>query len=192
MKLNLQISLLMILFFSWTLIQCTENNMDNERPSNSVTHETDYSVRVDSLFLGYYFGMTKKDFMDHSWQLNKEGIISGYSTIGHTFSELEYPALMEFFPEFNEDRIIRMPVKMEYRGWAPWNEHLSVEHLMKDLVHFYEQSEGEKFKVFSSGDTDDPVYRSIRGNREIQISKHSVSKVMVMFSDLSATEPTPE
>ena len=182
----------MMLVFSWTFIQCTENNMDNEHPSNSVTHVTDYSVRVDSLFLGYYFGMTKKDFMDHSWQLNKEGIISGYSTIGHTFRELEYPALMEFFPEFDEDRIIRMPVKMEYRGWAPWNEHLSVENLMKDLVNYYEQSEGEHFRTLSSSDTDDPVYRSIRGNREIQISRHSINKVMVMFSDLSATEPSPE
>lgn len=180
---------------AFLLVHCTPKSEYQLR----VERELASGVRADSLFLGYYFGMTKKAFMDHSWELNKEGVISGYSTIGHTFTELEYPALMEFFPEFHDDRIVRMPVKIEYRGWAPWNDHLAPEVLMTDLVKHYEETYGEQFDEIRNEEVGgkeemgmgveigDVTYVSIRGNRQIRIFKESVSKVMLEFTDLSVS-----
>lgn len=191
------------------LVHCTPKSEYQLR----VERELASGVRADSLFLGYHFGMSKKAFMDHSWELNKEGVISGYSTIGHTFTELAYPALMEFFPEFRDDKMVRMPVKIEYRGWAPWNDHLAPEVLMTDLVKHYEETYGEQFHEIKNeevvgtkemgigmgvemgqeiggemgGVMGDVTYISIRGNRQIRIFKESVSKVMLEFTDLSAS-----
>ena len=202
MKRNSILMLSMLVMISvFLLVHCTPKSEYQLR----VERELASGVRADSLFLGYYFGMTKKAFMDHSWELNKEGVISGYSTIGHTFTELEYPALMEFFPEFHDDRIVRMPVKIEYRGWAPWNDHLAPEVLMTDLVKHYEEKYGEQFDEIRNEEVGaeeevggkeemgmglemgDVTYVSIRGNRQIRIFKESVSKVMLEFTDLSVS-----
>lgn len=180
MKRNFFLMIVPLLLALW-IIQCTQKSEYELR----VERELASGVRADSLFLGYHFGMSKKAFMDHSWQLNKEGVIAGYATIGHTFTELPHPALMEFFPEFDENGIVRMPVTMEYRGWAPWNEHLSPEVLIKDLVQLYESKYGERFDVMPNETTGDSVYVSIRGNRLIRVYKESVSEVMLEFSDLS-------
>jgi len=192
---SILMSSILVVISAFLLVHCTPKSEYQLR----VERELASGVRADSLFLGYYFGMTKKAFMDHSWELNKEGVISGYSTIGHTFTELEYPALMEFFPEFHDDRIVRMPVKIEYRGWAPWNDHLAPEVLMTDLVKHYEEKYGEQFDEIRNEEVGgkeemgmglemgDVTYASIRGNRQIRIFKESVSKVMLEFTDLSVS-----
>src|SRR5260221_12796383 len=41
-----------------------------------VERELASNTRHDSLFLGMHFGMTKKEFFDHCWALNREHILT--------------------------------------------------------------------------------------------------------------------
>lgn len=83
---------------------------------NNCSSETDYESMVrkglesgieqDSLFLGYYLGMSRDDFFSSSWEMNKQGIITGYTKIVYELQDLFYPANMEFYPLFLNDGAI--------------------------------------------------------------------------------------
>ncbi len=80
-------------------------------------------VRNDSLFLGYHFGMTREDFFEHSWKLNKQKVVLNGTgaEILQTENALKSEAQKIFYPKFKDEKIVRMPVKYSYDGWAPWN-----------------------------------------------------------------------
>ena len=79
-------------------------------------------------FLGLYFGMPEKDFYMHCWKLNQKGLIKqgeSNTTVEYQLKdELKYPAVMDFYPKFNQGKISEMPVMFKYKGWAPWNKTL--------------------------------------------------------------------
>src|ERR1043165_7156382 len=93
--------------------------------SKLAKEEMGKGIRVDSLFLGIRFGMTRKDFFGYCWELNKKGIItdgtSNTIVLYKMDSGLRYPASMNFYPDFYENRIYHMRVSFQYNGWAPWN-----------------------------------------------------------------------
>src|SRR5690606_9507700 len=106
------------------------------------THKSEYrkmvekemakEVRVDSLFMGLEFGMTRKEFFAHCWELNKQGLFRdgpGNATVEYETNELKYPAYMHFYPAFHEGKIYEIPVKFKYKAWAPWNIHLFADSL---------------------------------------------------------------
>lgn len=44
-----------------------------------ITEELNTSVRIDTLFMGYHFGMSKDKFYDHSRKLNRQKLITNGS-----------------------------------------------------------------------------------------------------------------
>ena len=68
--------------------------------------------RVDSLFLGFYFGMTRDDFFAHSWDLNKKKIVTnGAGAEIIKYEEAEKSGLkISFYPIFANEKIVAMPV----------------------------------------------------------------------------------
>ena len=60
-------------------------------------------VRYDTLFLGMYLGMTKKDFYTHCWALNKRGLIRqgpGNASVYYKSVKLKDTVEMNFYPDF--------------------------------------------------------------------------------------------
>src|SRR5690625_5927545 len=55
---------------------------DNRTPyEKMLQRELDSGIRQDTLFLGYYLGMPKQEFFDHSWELNQRKIVRGDSFV---------------------------------------------------------------------------------------------------------------
>jgi hypothetical protein len=151
------------------------------------------NVRYDSLFLGLKFGMTKKEFFKHCWDLNKEGVLSnGPSSLSVQYrldsTELRASAYMWFYPEFKDDKIVKMPIKFTYREWAPWNPSLSSDSLLVDLTQMIEKWYGGKFIEIRSNTDDRIVWVKIDGNRRIRIYKENISTIRADITDLIELE----
>ena len=99
--------------------------------------------RVDSLFLGISFGMTSKTFYGYCWELNKKGIFtdgaSNTMVLYKINSALRFPASMNFYPDFYENKIYHMRVIFQYDGWAPWNKAQYADSLLPDILRLYKK-----------------------------------------------------
>ncbi len=150
-------------------------------------HELASGVRHDSLFMGIYLGMPEKDFYTHCWMLNREELIkqgTSNTTVEHALrEELKYPATMNFYPEFSRGRIVEMPVRFIYSGWAPWNKSLSSDSLQSEVLKWYENVYGNGF-ITVKHPRRGIAYTKIDGNRRITIFKEDDMHVWAVFTDM--------
>jgi len=77
---NLNFVFVGILFIGCSLfIGCdTEKSYEN-----LVNEQLQSGVQNDSLFLDYYFGMSREEFRDYSWQMNQRGVLTGFVDINY-------------------------------------------------------------------------------------------------------------
>jgi hypothetical protein len=161
----------------------------DESYQTMVERQLSSGVQNDSLFLGYHFGMTRQDFRDSSWEMNRDGILTGLVNVEYSFTDLGHRASMIFYPEFEDDKIVRIPVKVSYNAWAPWNEQFWPENLAKDLVQYYQDVYGGTFRQVYIPEIEKRAYVNIQGNREIRIYPFSENEVMADFINLREYEP---
>ena len=91
---------------------------------------------------------------------------------------------MHFYPKFVEGKIFEMPVEFKYDDWALWNEELSVENLMEEVIDVLESWYGDGFIKMVNEDETKTVWVKVDGNRRIRVYRQSVSSVAVVFTDL--------
>ena len=146
-------------------------------------------IRYDSLFMGLSFGMTQKEFYEHCWDMNKDSIIkqgSANMSVQYDINEeLEHPATMNFYPRFDSGKIVEMPVRFIYNGWAPWTKELSPDKLAKDVKSWYEDIYGKGF-ISVTHPFNGTAYTKIDGNRRITIYVENDLYVWAIFTDLLA------
>jgi hypothetical protein len=146
-------------------------------------------IRYDSLFMGITFGMTQKEFYEHCWDMNKDSIIkqgSANMSVQYDLNEeLEHPATMNFYPRFDSGKIVEMPVRFIYNGWAPWTKELSASNLAKDVKTWYEDIYGKGF-ISVTHPFNGTAYTKIDGNRRITIYVENDLYVWAIFTDLLA------
>ncbi|TFH27308.1 MAG: hypothetical protein E4H10_04295 [Bacteroidia bacterium] len=146
-------------------------------------------LRYDSLFMGIHFGMSDKDFYTLCWELNREGIIrqsnSNTSVEYHPGEKLKHPATVEFYPKFLNEKIVEMPVKFYYDGWAPWNKELSSGKLVEDIRAWYEDEYGKGF-ITVIHPARGKAFTKIDGNRRITIYQEDDLYAWAIFTDMSA------
>jgi len=145
-------------------------------------------IRNDSLFMGIYLGMPEKNFYTHCWALNRQGIIKQgmrNTTVEYQMrEELNYPAIMDFYPIFEKGKIYEMPVKFVYSGWAPWNKSLGSDSLQFNILKWYEKQYGKGFLAVEHPKRG-IAYVKIDGNRRISIFKENDTYVWAIFTDMS-------
>lgn len=176
-----QLFALVICLFTVALTGCS-NDLSYE---DWLERETASGVQNDTLFLGYYFGMERQNFRDASWEMNQQGLMSGFTKINYPFNELNHRATMEFWPDFTDDKVSRIPIEVSYNAWAPWNRDFWSENLMEDLVEYYESKFETRFRHIYVPEIEANAFVSIEGNREIRISRINDQKVMLDFIDHS-------
>lgn len=144
-------------------------------------------IRYDSLFMGISFGMTTEEFYKHCWGLNKDSVVrqgsANMSVQYDIYKELDYPATMNFYPKFHEDRIVEMPVRFIYNGWAPWTKELSATNLALDVKQWYEEIYGKGF-ITVKHPLNGNAYTKIDGNRRITIYVENDLYVWARFTDM--------
>jgi len=178
---KLLLSLILILFI---------NSCDNRSEYELiVANELNNSERADSLFLGYYFGMTTSDFFAHSRQLNSDGAVTGQTTIHYSFDDLGNTVTKYFYPSFEDDKIYRIPIEASYDGWAPWNRSFFSDSLMVDLMDLYNNQYGAEFFLTQIPDKEENVWVSVQSNRRIVLNKKDDMIVQIEFLDLTVQNP---
>src|SRR3954471_15648469 len=101
-----------LLFLTVVHEGCTRDNKVDQY-KRLVKSELTTGKRVDSIFLGIYFGMTSKQFFAYCWEMNKKGLFTdGQSNTAVLYrlnhNELKSPASMNFYPEMYENKINKM------------------------------------------------------------------------------------
>jgi hypothetical protein len=175
--------ILPVLIFSVVITGCSPKAKYERR----LKKELASGVRSDSIFMGIYFGMSQMDFYTHCWMLNKHGLIRqgpSNNTVEYAIKkELKYPATMNFYPTFENGKIVEMPVEFKYTGWAPWNKKLSADSLQADVLRWYKEKYGRDFMAVRHP-KHGIAYVKINGNRRITIFKQDDMRVWVYFTDM--------
>jgi hypothetical protein len=182
-----------ISFFLYLLVvtqsACGDADMKDYR--RLVSKEMATGKRVDSLFFGIHFGMTSKEFYAHCWELNKKGLLTdGLNNMAVLYklnrNELRHNGSMNFYPQFYENRIVKMPVTFQYDGWAPWNKNLFADSLKEDVLHLYKKwyPGGNPF-IKMEDEKRGTIYIKVDGNRRITIGRYNDLQVKVDYTDLS-------
>ena len=172
------------------IIACTLSCGKKARYDRLLKQELTSGVRYDSLFLGIYLDMTSKDFYAHCWELNKKGLIRQGNqnlSVEHELNTLNYPAKMNFYPTFLEDRIYEMPVRFQYDGWAPWNKHLWSDSLQLDVLDLLKDWYGQDFMEVKHS-RHGSAFVKVDGNRRITIFTHGEAEVYAVITDMSKVE----
>jgi hypothetical protein len=169
-------------------VGCSQSEMDLY--NKLVENELASKRKVNDIFMGISLGMTSKDFYGHCWEMNNKGIFTdgaGNTAVNYKLKnkELKHPAEMNFYPEFNDNRISRMWVKFEYDGWMPWNKKLDSDDLLEDVLQLYKKwyPEGNQF-IKINDKTKGTIYVKVDGNRRIIIGRFDEVQVKVDYTDL--------
>lgn len=171
--------ILLVLFAGCTKKSDYEKLLYKERMKDS---------RTDTIFLNYYFGMPAEDFFNHSWNLNRNEIVTGQQTIQYNITDLKSQATMSFFPLFKNGKIFKMPVEIYYDGWSPWNKSLFADSLIVDLTNLYNDKYDSDFILTIHPEHNKTAYIDINSNRQISIYKNDDRTVHIEFLDLSTID----
>ncbi len=153
-------------------------------------------VRNDSLFFGFEFGMTRKDFYAVGWEVNKTGAIM-HGPLNRTV-QYHMPAqkrgnlgmYMLFFPDFDENETIKnMDLTFRWDAVVPGHPQLNVDTLLvasKDtLMKWYG---GNEFILTEFDKEPKEVWVKVDGNRRITLTKFEQIQVKGVISDLTNSE----
>jgi hypothetical protein len=164
-----------------------------EQYSKLVKKELASGARVDSLFLGIHLGMTSKEFYGHCWELNKKGLLTdgeGNTAVLYKLDKgLKYPASMNFYPDFYENKISVMRANFQYNAWAPWNKAQFSDSLLPDVLTLYKKwyPSGNDF-IAITDKARGTIYVKVDGNRRITIGRFNDMLVRVDYTDLTIEE----
>jgi hypothetical protein len=178
-----------IYFFAVAIFISACDGLAGDEYTRLVKRELAKGKRVDSLFLGISFGMTSKTFYGYCWELNKKGIITDGANntmvLYQIDSALKYPATMDFYPDFYENKIYHMRVIFQYNAWAPWNKAQSADSLLPDVIRLYKkwyQGSNEFMKITDK--VKGTIYVKVDANRRITVGKYDDAQVHVDYTDL--------
>ncbi len=179
---------IILLFFCLGLLLFFSSCEQKSKYEQLVEEHYQKGAQNDSLFLGYHFGMTKQEFYDHSWKLNKKMIVregNNNESIRYDVDNLKSRAKKNFFPVFHNDSIYSMPVKYSYTGWAPWNRDLWADSLENDVLDLFQKRYDSKFEKMTHPEEGIPAYIIIEGNKRISIYQMDDNRhVAVVYTDL--------
>ena len=153
-----------------------------------VERELASGIRHDSIFLGMYFGMSRPDFYKHCFELNHQGLITNGPTNNTALyvlaHEFEYPVDMNFYPDFNQEKIWRMRVYYNYQPWAPWNKALFAEKLAPPVLDLLRKWYNCDFLARTTPGGQ-PFWVAVNGNRQILVSLEDEKQVRAEITDLT-------
>jgi hypothetical protein len=141
-----------------------------------VKAEMDKGIYHDSIFLAMEFGISKKEFFDRCWKLNKQGLVKEGPRNEHVefriknSQEKGKDIIMLYYGRFNDEKIMTgLNLVFYYSAWSPWNKSLHSDQLMTvvsdSLKSWFPGNDFINVNLKSIGD----VWIKVDGNRRILI-----------------------
>ncbi|MFD2099038.1 hypothetical protein [Flagellimonas iocasae] len=170
---NIKTKLVLVTFTAMVgLASCKKS--EAERYMAYEKEQLQNGVVQDSLFLGLYFGMPKKEFREYCFDKNLEkkfwqGGLKNMSWVESKLDGMQYPAAINFYPEFTNDTITEMNAAIYYTSYIDGN--FDSDHLLLDVLDLLDKWYGGKtFKVNSPVFYKNDVQVHLKGNCRITVT----------------------
>lgn len=141
-----------------------------------VKEELAKNERCDSLFMGIHFGMSNKAFRDYCYDMHLKGKFRQGGQRSFVWvecklpREMDYPAAINFYPEFSNDTITSMNASIYYDNATFKDGVFETDSLLLDVLKLTDKWYGEGYtKIKSPFFYKEDVYVKIKGNRRITI-----------------------
>ena len=157
-------------------------------------------VRKDSLFMGFYFKMPKKDFREYCFEMNlkgkfKQGGRKNSNWVESNLPGTPYPASINFYPNFIEDSISEMHAAIYYDDNAVFKDGIfERDSLLLDVLNLLDTWYGkETFKIKSPLFYKEDVYVKLSGNRRITIYPDASGQLInLWYADMTTIKNSGE
>lgn len=141
---------------------------------------------LDSLYLGYRFGMSLEDFFAHCRDMNRAGILyegDTYNTVTQEIEEFEVSARIYIKPEFDESEgLYQLDLLFQYNVLPMFRPDLTPVKLREEVLDFMEAQLGGELKP-----KEHPilkrVWEQVEGHRRVRLY-HEGEKINVEYYDL--------
>ncbi len=155
--------------------------------NNSIGGSKEKKENYDSLFLGFSFGMERRQFFEYCQEMNRQKLFehgTGATSVQYMLKdEFKAPVFMRFYPSFHEEKIYEMPVTFTYEAWAPWNKQYWSDVLLEEIYEQFKEWYGDDFKVINHP-IQGKIYAKIDGRRRINLFIRDDQFVQAVFSDM--------
>ena len=181
-----------LLFLGLTITTFACSNVGQKSLADIEKQELATGIRNDSLFMGLTLGMSKQEFFDFCWAMNKKGVFTDgeEKTVEYVFGKknFAFPLQMNFYPQFKYDKISEMPIKFTYKGIDLSYPNGQTEKLLKDVKGLMEEWYGTGFFItpLPKGEKGQNAFAKVSGNRRVLIFSEKEFEVMVLVTDLTA------
>lgn len=167
------------------LLGCKES--DEQKYRTFEKSELAKNIRKDSLFLGLYFQMPKETFRKYCFKKNIEGKFKqgGNKNMSWVECKIEgtnYPAAINFYPNFNNGKISELNAAIYYKNAKFKDGKFEIDSLMLDVLGLMNTwYDGKVFKIKSPFFYKDDVHVMVDGNKRITISPDAVRQMINLW-----------
>jgi len=178
-----------ILFFFFTILGCDIERQKQEKANKAfglkIEQELNSGIRNDTIFLGYWFGMTENQFISWTKKLIKEKKLyqNDRRQVAYkmTLDDNNFLATAQavFSPEYFDGRLYKLNISIDPI------DHSVPELTQLQLVRVYKNRYGFCDHIKNSIFDDSNDYIWIDGNRQIEITK-GISDARIFYTDLAA------
>lgn len=172
--------LILILCFS-----CTEHKEKGTNFEKKLETEINSGIRNDTIFLGYTFGMSKKEFAQKTKNLRKEGKLyvnkSDMLAYKMTIAENDFGKDVEatYSPDFYQDKLFELGVSVKSTKYnTPELTQLQLVNLFTNKYGSYDHKEESVLEDYDN-------YIWIDGNRHIKIAV-GFTDARIFYTDILA------
>lgn len=185
---------LLLLTVAALIFACTET--PEKQYKKREKKELSSGVRYDSLFMGLYFQMLRREFREYCYKKHLDGKFyqggrRNSVWVEAKISGLDYPGYINFYPDFEDDRITEMNASIYYDGGTVFKDgQFEKDSLLMDVLHLMDNWYGGPFiKIKSPFFYKEDVYVNVKGNRRITVyPDQSGQMINLWYVDLLALQ----
>ena len=170
----------------WLCVSCQQS--PEEAYKQLEKQELSKNQRYDSLFFGIHFQMTRKNFREYCFDKHLEGrfkqggMKSGIWVESKLPTGMKFPAAINFYPEFENDKITKMNAAIYYDNSYQNDRSLAKDSLLLDVLNLLDNwYGGNHVKIKSPFFYKEDVYVKINGNRRITIYPDLVGQMINLW-----------
>jgi hypothetical protein len=190
MKMSVARLCFVILFIAGCILGCKES--EEKKYIRYEREQLAAGIRHDSLFFGLYLGMPHKEFRTYCFDMNlkgkfKQGGKKSQFWVQAKVDEMQYPAEINFYPNFTNEKISEMNAAVYYDNPVFKDGIFNKDSLLHDVLGLLDKwYGGETFKIKSPVFYKEDLYVKVSGNRRITISMDQTGQMInLWYTDLT-------
>lgn len=180
-----------LIFIVLTGSYCSPRN-DNDRYRDLLRSQAQLPSSQNNTILEIRFGQSKADFFQYCWKMNAQKIFfnanGNQNVIFKMDSAFKSEVSWKFFPEFRNDRIVKLNAVLNYDNFAPWNSSSSADSLLKDIISVFSNWYGKSHFLVLQDSSGEKKLVKIDSNRLISIWKMNEKDIAVQFTDVTLSD----